>query len=98
MILSANLPTAIDEAARALQRGALLGLPTETVYGLAADADNEAAVAAIFAAKGRPSNHPLIVHVDDELQGAAGVAHFAADVPTFARQLMQTFCLPSQNS
>ena len=40
-----------------------MGLPTETVYGLAADADNDAAVAAIFAMKGRPSNHPLIVHV-----------------------------------
>ena len=87
MILSANLPTAIDEAARALQRGALLGLPTETVYGLAADADNEAAVAAIFAAKGRPSNHPLIVHVAD----ADGVAHFARDVPSFAERLMAAF-------
>src|SRR2546430_13414348 len=52
-------------AAQALQRGELLGLPTETVYGLAADADNDAAVAQIFTAKGRPPNHPLIVHVAD---------------------------------
>jgi len=64
-----------------------LGLPTETVYGLAADAASADAVAKIFTAKGRPSNHPLIVHVAD----AAGVDHFAVDVPTFARQLMQAF-------
>ena len=64
-----------------------MGLPTETVYGLAADAANAQAVAKIFTAKGRPSNHPLIVHVAD----AAGVDHFAVDVPTFARQLMQAF-------
>ena len=62
-------------------------MPTETVYGLAADAANAQAVAKIFTAKGRPSNHPLIVHVAD----AAGVDHFAVDVPTFARQLMQAF-------
>lgn len=64
-----------------------MGLPTETVYGLAADAASADAVAKIFTAKGRPSNHPLIVHVAD----AAGVDHFAVDVPTFARQLMQAF-------
>ena len=67
--------------------GALLGLPTETVYGLAADAENEAAVAKIFAAKGRPADHPLIVHVLNE----ASVTHFAADVPAFARQLIKAF-------
>ena len=64
-----------------------MGLPTETVYGLAADAASADAVAKIFTAKGRPSNHPLIVHVAN----AAGVDHFAVDVPTFARQLMQAF-------
>ena len=64
-----------------------MGLPPETVYGLAADAASADAVAKIFTAKGRPSNHPLIVHVAD----AAGVDHFAVDVPTFARQLMQAF-------
>ena len=64
-----------------------MGLPTETVYGLAADASSAEAVAKIFTAKGRPSNHPLIVHVAD----AAGVDHFAVDVPAFARQLMQAF-------
>ena len=64
-----------------------MGLPTETVYGLAADAASADAVAKIFTAKGRPSNHPLIVHVAN----AAGVDHFAVDVPAFARQLMQAF-------
>ena len=87
MILDGRDPAAIAAAAQALQQGALVGLPTETVYGLGADATNEAAVAKIFAAKGRPSDHPLIVHVAD----ATGVAHFACDVPVFAQQLMQAF-------
>ena len=87
MILDGRDPAAITAAAQALQQGELVGLPTETVYGLGADAANEVAVAKIFAAKGRPSDHPLIVHVAD----AAGVAHFARDVPAFAQQLMQAF-------
>ena len=53
----------IARAAAALQRGELVAFPTETVYGLGADAWNSEAVAAIFAAKGRPATHPLIVHV-----------------------------------
>ena len=57
------------------------------MYGLAADASNESAVAKIFAAKGRPSNHPLIVHVAD----ARGVAHFASQVPEFAARLIAAF-------
>ncbi len=65
----------------------MLGLPTETVYGLAADADNDAAVAQIFIAKGRPADHPLIVHVAD----ASAVAHYASEVPAFASQLMKAF-------
>ena len=87
MILDGSAPESIAEAARVISSGDLLGLPTETVYGLAADASSAEAVAKIFTAKGRPSNHPLIVHVAD----AAGVDHFAVDVPTFARQLMQAF-------
>ena len=55
----------IAQAADVIAAGGLVGLPTETVYGLAADAANEAAVANIFTAKGRPSEHPLIVHVAD---------------------------------
>lgn len=87
MILDGRDPAAVSAAAQALQRGELLGLPTETVYGLAADAANATAVAKIFAAKGRPSDHPLIVHVAD----AAGVDYFVQNVPDFARQLMQAF-------
>ncbi|RYF24682.1 MAG: threonylcarbamoyl-AMP synthase [Comamonadaceae bacterium] len=87
MILDGQLPASIDAAARALRSGGLLGLPTETVYGLAADAASDAAVAQIFAAKGRPSDHPLIVHVAD----AAGIAHFASSVPAFAQALVDAF-------
>jgi L-threonylcarbamoyladenylate synthase len=54
---------AVHRAVELLRRGGLVGLPTETVYGLAADAENELAVRRIFAAKGRPSTHPLIVHL-----------------------------------
>jgi len=87
MILDGRDTASIAAAAQALHRGELVGLPTETVYGLAADAGNDAAVAKIFAAKERPAEHPLIVHVAD----AAAVAHFARDVPAFAQQLIQAF-------
>ena len=80
---------AVLTAAAQLARGALLGLPTETVYGLAADACQADAVQRIFAAKGRPADHPLIVHLPPQWE--AGVAHFAAEVPAFARALMQAF-------
>ena len=78
---------AVELAAQCLRDGGLVGLPTETVYGLAADANNPAAVALVFAAKGRPSDHPLIVHV----LSTAQVGEFAADVPEFARRLMAAF-------
>ena len=70
-----------------MHAGELLGLPTETVYGLAADACNETAVAKIFKAKGRPANHPLIVHV----ASAEAVTKFASEVPNFAQALMAQF-------
>ncbi len=81
----------IRAAADALGAGELVAFPTETVYGLGADAGNDAAVAKVFAAKGRPSNHPLIVHVDDTATGADGVAFFAHQVPVYAHALMQAF-------
>lgn len=84
-------PEAIGAAASALREGRLLGLPTETVYGLAADADNATAVASIFSAKGRPSDHPLIVHVAAMDGGAGGVAHYCGRVPAFAQALMDAF-------
>ena len=87
MILPGSDPAAIAQAVQALRAGELLGLPTETVYGLAADADNAAAVAQIYSAKGRPSDHPLIVHVASSTQ----VARYAAQVPDFAQRLMDAF-------
>lgn len=86
-ILDGRHPDAIAQAAQALRAGTLVGLPTETVYGLAADAGSDAAVARVFAAKGRPSEHPLIVHV----ASAAEVPRFAAQVPAFAQRLMDAF-------
>ena len=62
--LTANDPGALDEAARILARGGLVAVPTETVYGLAADATQGEAVARIYQAKGRPRFNPLIIHVD----------------------------------
>jgi L-threonylcarbamoyladenylate synthase len=71
-ILPTDLPplmhTAVEEAVRLLRAGEVVALPTETVYGLAADALNPAAVARIFEAKGRPSYDPLIVHIADKKQ------------------------------
>ena len=92
MLLDASQPTAIEQAANILAAGNLLGLPTETVYGLAARADDDQAVAKIFAAKGRPVAHPLIVHVAN----MAAAEHFAAEgflqqLPDHAAALMQTF-------
>ena len=57
-------PAAVSRAVRVLARGGLVVLPTETVYGLGARADDEAAVARVFEAKGRPAYNPLIVHVE----------------------------------
>lgn len=70
ILTDANRATAIAEAADALRRGELVALPTETVYGLAADAANGEAVARIFAAKGRPRFNPLICHVADTAMAA----------------------------
>jgi L-threonylcarbamoyladenylate synthase len=77
----------ISEGAQLLATGQLVAFPTETVYGLGADASSDAAVAKIFAAKGRPADHPLIVHVSD----ASKVEQFAASVPVFAQRLMDAF-------
>ena len=77
----------VVEAARRLAAGELVAFPTETVYGLGADAVNERAVARIFAAKGRPSEHPLIVHFADPAQ----LSFWAAEVPQAARDLVRRF-------
>jgi len=70
----AAVKAAVDAAADALAAGELVAFPTETVYGLGARADDDAAVARIFAAKGRPADHPLIVHIAS-LQACAAFAH-----------------------
>ena len=82
-------PTEVDYqlAVELLWAGELVAFPTETVYGLGADASNPAAVAKIFAAKGRPADHPLIVH----LAGHDAVDHWADQVPAVAWELMETF-------
>ncbi|RJP69082.1 MAG: threonylcarbamoyl-AMP synthase [Comamonadaceae bacterium] len=94
LLLPASDPAAIEAAAQRLAAGSLVGMPTETVYGLAADADNATAVHRIFAAKGRPADHPLIVHLapGEGAQGwRAGVDHYAREVPAFAAALMKAF-------
>ncbi len=78
--------TGILQAAVALREGLLVGVPTETVYGLAADALNEDAVKAIFRAKGRPADNPLIVHVTGKAEARA-----LASLTPLAESLMDAF-------
>lgn len=77
----------IDEAVCLLKNGELVALPTETVYGLAADATNEAAIKKIFEVKNRPSNHPLILHIasDETLE------YWAQNISLSARKLIARF-------
>ena len=86
-ILSGQDPAAVRAAAAQLAAGALVAFATETVYGLGARADDDAAVARIYAAKGRPAGHPLIVHVAS--QAAAQV--FAERINADAQRLMAAF-------
>jgi len=83
------LPTdkEIERAAETLRKGGLVAFPTETVYGLGADAANAAAVRKIFAAKGRPADHPVIVHI----AGAGALKYWAAEVPRAAWVLAESF-------
>ncbi len=78
---------AIEEAAAILRRGGLLGIPTETVYGLGADGLNEDAVRRIFLAKGRPQDNPLILHVPD----AGWLERCCTDIPPAAYALAERF-------
>jgi L-threonylcarbamoyladenylate synthase len=78
---------AIHAAALQLEAGELVAFPTETVYGLGADAENPVAVANIYAAKGRPSNHPVIVHLAPE----ADIGYWAESIPADARKLIDAF-------
>ena len=87
LLLDACQHDDIQRAATLLQQGKLVAVPTETVYGLAADASNAQAVAAIFAAKGRPADHPLIVHLHDK----TALSHWAKAIPEAAWQLADAF-------
>ncbi len=80
-------PAEIDRAVELLKAGELVGIPTETVYGLGADAANAEAVAKIFAAKGRPADHPLIVH----LPGHDWIERWAVDIPEAVWELAESF-------
>ncbi len=86
---TALIGTSIDRALEVLGNGGLVAIPTETVYGLAADAGQDAAVRRIFAAKGRPADHPLIVH----LAAAAQLPEWSAHVPPTAALLAEA-CWP----
>lgn len=77
----------IQKAVKILRQGGLIAMPTETVYGLAADAKNPDAITKIFSAKGRPIDHPLIVHIADIAQ----LSEWAVDVSEHARELARQF-------
>jgi L-threonylcarbamoyladenylate synthase len=87
VLLPGDDDASVERAAQALASGDLVAFPTETVYGLGARADDDAAVASIFALKGRPSDHPLIVHVAEP--GDADT--FARDLNEVARRLIESF-------
>ena len=88
-IVSSHSPDAVTQAVSVLNAGGLVGLPTETVYGLAARADKVDAVAKIFQAKGRPTGHPLILHISD----ISDLDHYAVNVPSVAVHLAE-HCWP----
>lgn len=85
-VLDANSPEAVAEAARLFSEGKLVGFPTETVYGLGANALDREAVLSIFAAKGRPADNPLIVHIWDR-----GQLDGLCRIPAGAERLMDAF-------
>ena len=85
LVISSHSPDAVLRAVSVLNAGGLVGLPTETVYGLAARADKDDAVAKIFQAKGRPSDHPLILHISD----ISELDRYAVNVPRVAMTLAE---------
>jgi L-threonylcarbamoyladenylate synthase len=86
-IISNCTVTAIKDAAAALVKGDLVAFPTETVYGLGADATNKDAIARIYKVKGRPIGHPLIVHISS----LVNLDKWARDIPEYAVELARTF-------
>lgn len=86
-ILLSDTETDLERAAAWIQAGEVVGMPTETVYGLAADACNPEAVKKVFAAKGRPADNPLIVHIS-EMEQLSGLV---TAVPDLAYRLAERF-------
>jgi len=86
-IISNCTASAIKDAAAALVKGDLVAFPTETVYGLGADANNKDAIARIYKVKGRPKGHPLIVHISS----IGNLDKWARDIPEYAVNLARTF-------
>jgi len=86
-IISNCTATAIKDAAATLIKGDLVAFPTETVYGLGADATNEGAIARIYKVKGRPLGHPLIVHISS----IGNLDKWARDIPEYAVNLARAF-------
>ncbi len=86
-IISNCTAAALTDAATTLLRGNLVAFPTETVYGLGADASNEDAVARLYAVKGRPADHPLIVHISS----ATHLDKWASEIPEYAIKLARAF-------
>ena len=86
-LLSVCTTDTLADAARALRAGALVSFPTETVYGLGADAQNAEAVARIYSVKGRPADHPLIVHIDS----IDRMGDWSSDIPEYAIKLARDY-------
>jgi len=86
-LLSVCTTDTLADAARALRAGALVAFPTETVYGLGADAQNAEAVARIYSVKGRPADHPLIVHIDS----IDRMGDWSSDIPEYAIKLARDY-------
>jgi len=86
-IISNCTASAVSDAASSLIAGNLVAFPTETVYGLGADATNQSAVARIYAVKGRPTDHPLIIH----LSSISNLDKWARDIPEYAIKLARKF-------
>ena len=86
-IISNCTASAVSDAASSLITGNLVAFPTETVYGLGADATNQSAVARIYAVKGRPTDHPLIIH----LSSISNLDKWARDIPEYAIKLARKF-------
>lgn len=87
LLLNAAEPGAVEEAARIIREGGLVGMPTETVYGLAANALDAKAVEKIFVAKGRPQDNPLIVHISDFSQ----IGRLTKSLPESAKKLADAY-------